>query len=358
MRIIGNIIKSIVGLAMVFGVIVGGIAIYTFVQRSLPTSTKAAEAAAQPVDFEIKAGENITQIADNLQKQGVIDNAFGFKLQLKMSGKETQIKAGIFQLTSHMDNSKVINVLSAPITAVAGIKFTVIEGWRLEQIAEKLSAQGIVSPTHFMELAGTTQGAVQFGDPFLQNAGRPEGVGLEGYLFPDTYEIKQNPGDQSEAVIKIMYSTLEDRITPEMRQALAAKNRTVQQMLTVASIVQREGILKEELPKIASVYWNRVDKQMQLGADPTIQYAVGKSPDWWPVLLLDPHTVNTPYNTYTEIGLPPGPICASGLAAITASVYPEETDLLYFVAKGDGSNGHAFARTLEEHNRNRAIYGK
>lgn len=356
MHIIGNIFKSIVALAMVAGVVIGGIYIYSFVQSSFPTSTKTA-AASQPIAFEVKPNEKVSDVADNLQKQGVIDNAAWFKLQLKMSGKETQIKAGTFQLTSGMDNSKVIAVLTAPIADAPGVKFTVIEGWRLEQIAEKLGSQGLVNPTRFMELATTPEGVAKFSDAFLQSAGMPAGAGLEGYLFPDTYEIKQNPGDQSEAVIKIMYSTLEDRITPEMKQALAAKKRTVHQMLTVASIVQREGTLKEELPKIASVYWNRVDRGMQLGADPTIQYAIGKSPDWWPVLLFDPNTVNTPYNTYTEVGLPPGPIAAAGLDAITASVYPEATDLLYFVAKNDGSNGHAFARTLAEQERNRVIYG-
>lgn len=357
MRIIGNIIKGVIALAMIVGVMLGGVFIYSFVQRALPTSTTQAAIEERPVSFEIKSGENTTQIADNLQKLGVIDNAGIFKLQLKMSGQDGQIKAGTYQLTSKMDNSKVIAVLTAPIEQVAGLKFTVIEGWRLEETAEKLGEQGIISPTHFMELAGTAQGAAQFSDQFMQDAKRPEGAGLEGYLFPDTYEIKKNPGDNSEAIIKLMYSTMEERITPKMVQDLAAKKRTVHQMLSVAAIVQREGILKEELPKIAAVYWNRVDQGIQLGADPTIQYALGKSPAWWPVLNLDPHTVDTPYNTYVEFGLPPGPICAPGLDAITASVYPEETNLLYFVAKNDGTNGHAFAHTLEEHERNRQIYG-
>ena len=356
MQIIGGIVKGIVGLTMIAIVLVAGVGIYMFTGNALQASS-GDEGESVPVAFVISPGESVNDVADNLESQGIIDSALWFTLQLKSSGKDRLIKAGTFQLRTRMDNSDVIEVLTAPIADEPGVRFQVIEGVRLEEMAEKLGAEGLVTPTTFLEATQQRDKINVYAGTFLQEAGAPENATMEGYLFPDTYEIKQNPGDNTEAIVKIMFDTMQSRITPEMREKLAARGRTVHQMLTVASIVQREGVVKEELSTIAAVFWNRVDQEMYLGADPTTQYAIGQSPDWWPVLRLDPNTVDHPYNTYTEIGLPPGPIAAPGLAAIEAAVNPEETDYLYFVAKNDGTNTHAFARTLEEHERNRVLYG-
>jgi UPF0755 protein len=228
---------------------------------------------------------------------------------------------------------------------------------RVEEMAERLASQGILDANTFIQLAGTPEGAAQFNSELLAASGRPGDRSLEGYLFPDTYEIKQTEGDNSRAVIDIMLKTMEERITPEMRQAIADKGWNIHQVLTVASIVQREGVHEEELPRIAAVFWNRVGLDMALGADPTTQYAIGKPGEWWPELNLDPNTVDHAYNTYRIAGLPPGPICNPGLAAIRAAVYPAESNELYFVAKGDNSGWHVFAETLEEHERNRIIEG-
>ncbi|MDQ3928125.1 MAG: endolytic transglycosylase MltG, partial [Chloroflexota bacterium] len=310
-----------------------------------------------PVAFVIAPGENVNEVSSNLERQGIIDSAFWFGLQLRSSGKDKLIKAGTFQLRTNMDNSEVIEVLTAPIADEPGVRFQVIEGLRLEEIAEKLGAEGLVTPTTFLDATRSPEGVAKYGGAFFQESGAPSGATLEGYLFPDTYEIKQNPGDNTDAIIKIMLDTMQQRITPEMREKLAAQGRTVHQMLTVASIVQREGVVKEELSTIAAVYWNRVDEGMLLNADPTTQYAVGEPGNWWPVLSLDQLEVDSPFNTYRVVGLPPGPIAAPGLAAIEATVNPEDVDYLYFVAKNDGTHTHAFARTLEEHERNRVLYG-
>ena len=356
MQIVGSIIRGAIGLSMIVVVLAAGAGIYMFVGNALQSGSSGA-ADSVPVAFEIKPGEGVNDVSSNLERQSIIDSAFWFTIQLRSSGKDKLIKAGTFQLRTHMDNSDVIEVLTAPIADEPGVRFTVIEGVRLEETAEKLGAQGLITPSIFLDAVKSPEGVAKYGGAFLQEAGAPSDATLEGYLFPDTYEIKQNPGDNTDAVIKIMLDTMQQRITPEMREKLAAQGRTVHQMLTVASIVQREGVVKEELSTIAAVFWNRVDAGMQLGADPTVQYALGQSPTWWPQLNLAPVEVESPYNTYVIIGLPPGPICAPSLAAIEATVNPETTDYLYFVAKDDGTSTHAFARTLEEHERNRAIYG-
>ena len=359
MSVITTLFRVVLSLILIAAVLAAGVFIYLGVSRAMPGLP--SNTSRQPVMFTVQPGETISDIADNLEKVGLLDaiSKEVFKFKLRSAGTAKAPKAGRFQLNPGMSVDQLIDTLSTP-PAEVGIRFTVIEGMRLEQIADKLSAEGIVSSTTFLQLAKTPEGAAKFQDDFLAGAGHPADQGLEGYLFPDTYEIKQSDGDNSEAVIRVMLNTMEQKFTPDMRQAVAARGRTIHQVLTVASIVQREGVLKEELPDIASVFWNRLDRGMSLDADPTTQYAVAKGPDWWPnldKLGILPRDVDHPYNTYRFAGLPPGPICNPGLDAIMAAVYPADTNYLYFVAKNDGTGAHAFAETLEEHERNRIIYG-
>ncbi|MDQ6694550.1 MAG: endolytic transglycosylase MltG [Chloroflexota bacterium] len=356
MRVIGGILKAIIGLGMIGAVAAVGALIFVTVSASIAKPKPATPAAA--VMFTIASGENVTQIVDNLKNAGIIDSTLMFRLKLKMDGKENLLKAGSYQLTPGGDTDQLIATLTTEAVD-ASVRFTVIEGKRLEEVAESLGSAGIVSPTHFLELANTVEGSTTFSDTFLAGSDKPADRGLEGYLFPDTYDVKQSQGDNSKAVIKIMLQTMEERFTPEMRQAAADKGRSIHQVLTIASIVQREGVVASELPKIAAVYWNRVDRKMELDADPTTQYAVGKSPNWWPSLDaigVKPREVDSPFNTYVTVTMPPAPICGSGIAAINAAVYPSSDQYLYFVAKNDGSHTHAFAKTYEEHQRNVILY--
>lgn len=365
MTFVGNIFKAIISLAMIVAVLMVGAFIFLnsdikfdFGGGSSQTTTASGTpiSGSNTIPFTVKPGDTVSTIADNLKAEGVIDSPFFFKLQLKLKGQESALKAGTFQLTPGMDTDKLIATLTTSPVDV-GLKFTVIEGTRLEEIADTLSQKGIVDKAKFLQLAATPEGAATFSDDFLKASGKPEDKGLEGYLFPDTYEIKKGEGDNSDTVIRTMLTTLEGKFDADMLKTMADRGVNVQQVLTIASIVQREGKVKEELPIIASVYWNRVNKEMLLNADPSVQYAVGKEGDWWPELSLDDLKVDSPYNSYTQAGLPPGPICSSGEDAIRAAVYPAETDYLYFVAKNDGSGGHAFAKTLEEQERNRVQYG-
>jgi len=360
---IANIFKAIVSLAMIAAVVMIGFFIFTNTHINFnlggggnSDSGNATTTTGKTVAFQIKPGDSVSIVADNLQKDGIIDSSFWFKLQLKLKGQESALKAGTFQLTPGVDTDTLIKTLTTSPLEV-GARFTVIEGTRLEEIAESLSSQGIVDKEKFLQMATTPAGAAAFSDDFLKASGKPDNQGLEGYLFPDTYEIKKGEGDNSDAVIRKMLGTMEEKFDPDTLKTIQDRGLNVEQVLTVASIVQREGKVKEELPIIASVYWNRINQNMILNADPTIQYALGKPGKWWPELTLDDLKIDSPYNTYTQAGLPPGPICSPGEDAIHAAVYPAQTDYLYFVAKNDGSGGHAFAKTLEEQERNRVIYG-
>jgi UPF0755 protein len=359
MNLFGNVLKGVLAVAMIAAVIVAGVFIYRATEPLASIGTR--DVPREPVMFTIQPGETVSEVADNLEKAGLIDSAFIFRARLKLLNVEGQMQAGTFQITPGMDMDALIRLLTAPVVD-RGIRFTVIEGTRVEEIAEKLGADGVVSSSEFVRLTTTPEGAAQYNNDFVASSGKPADKGLEGFLFPDTYEVKQSGSDNSDAVITIMLKTMEERFTPEMRAEVAKRQvngrpATVYDALTIASIVQREGIVKEELPDIAAVFWNRVDRGMLLNADPTTQYALGKPGNWWPQLDLDPNTVDNPYNTYKVVGLPPGPIANPGLDAIRATVYPSQNNYLYFVAKNDGSNTHAFAETLEEHERNRVLYG-
>ncbi|HET9492780.1 MAG TPA: endolytic transglycosylase MltG [Chloroflexia bacterium] len=359
MNLIGNVLKAVVAVAMIAAVVVAGVYIYRATEPLASIGTR--DTPAEPVMFTIKPGETVSEVADNLEKAGLIDSALIFRARLKLLDVEGQLQAGTFQVTPGTDLDALIRLLTTPIVE-RGIRFTVIEGMRAEEMGEKLGAEGVVSPTEFIRLTTTPEGAAQYSNDFLAASGKPADRGLEGFLFPDTYEVKQSGSDNSDAVIKIMLETMEERFTPEMREEIAKRQidgrpATVYEALIIASIVQREGVVKEELADIAAVFWNRVDRGMLLNADPTTQYALGKPGDWWPQLNLDPNTVDHPYNTYKIVGMPPGPIANPGLDALRATVYPSQNNYLYFVAKNDGSNAHVFAETLEEHERNRVLYG-
>jgi UPF0755 protein len=199
----------------------------------------------------------------------------------------------------------------------------------------------------------TAVGATDYQEGVLQ--GRPAGASLEGYLFPDTYYF--DPHVTSHDIIDRLLRTFDQRFSADLRDAAQKQNLTVHQAVTLASIVEREAQVPDERPLIAAVYLNRLRLGMPLQADPTVQYALAADPQsvakygWWKRdLTLDDLHFKSPFNTYQNPGLPPGPIANPGLASIRAVANPANVKYLYFVAKGDGS--HAFAETLDEHNRN------
>jgi UPF0755 protein len=238
------------------------------------------------------------------------------------------------------------------------IQITIVPGWRIEEIAEMLATETTINPDEFLLVSRT--GAFNY--PFL--SGRPAASSLEGYLVADTYRI---PADaDATALVERLLEMFDQRVTLQMRRDAETRGLSLHQLVTLASIVEREALLDEERPLVASVYLNRMDGQLPeadgyLRADPTYQYARGYVPaegKWWAGFQVDDVKVlDSPYNTFLYAGLPPGPICSPSLASLKAVVYPADSEYLYFYAKQDGSGSHAFAKTYEEHLQNQAIYG-
>jgi UPF0755 protein len=276
----------------------------------------------------------------------LIEDVGLFRRFLQYNGLDASLEAGDYTLRRNMSMRDIAEALQH--SKVEEVAITIPEGWRAEQVADLLSKQGIMDGSVF--LASIRQGvAVQH--PLL--ASKPAGIGFEGYLFPETYRLPVQP--RPEDLLVRMLDTMQSRLPIGWEGMASAQGLSFFQVLIIASIVEREAVIPDERPAIASVYLNRVKLGMYLNADPTVQYAMGYQPDsgqWWktPVTIEEYQGVNSPYNTYVNIGLPPGPICSPGASAIVAALQPAQTNYLYFVARGDGS--HVFAETLEEHERN------
>jgi len=304
-----------------------------------------------PIPFTIAPGETAATIATRLERAGLIRDAGLFRLLVRYGGVDAQLEAGDYQLRPNMSLEEIVNALQHGRPSEVAI--TIPEGWRAEEIAEMLEERGLVKAEEF--LRAVREDGFEY--DFLSD--RPEGVSLEGYLFPDTYGIP--PDFEAVQIIDMMLANFGGRFTPEMRQEAARGGMSIHQVLTVASLVEREARIAEERPIIASIYLNRLEAGWLLESDATAQYALGyqeATGQWWksPISLEEMTQIDSPYNTYLYPGLPPGPICNPGLASILAVIDPAETNYMFLYHKGDGS--HAFAVTYEEHLENQRRYGE
>lgn len=305
-------------------------------------------------NFIVQDGELPADIAARLEREGFVTSADAFILYLKCRHASEKVQAGDHTLRQNMTMEEVSRSLQ--LGTVRGVTITIRPGWRAEQIADYLATVNLpqYNKDQFVKLVKTGS----FDYTFLQDRPANADTGLEGYLFPDTYQVLQ-PITVDQLVNRLLYE-FDQRVTPELRAKAKAQGLTVHEAITLASIVERETVKPEEAPTIASVYLNRVKDKTFLNADPTVQYAIGFVPEtkqWWktPVTLEEYQKVDSPYNTYLYPGLPPGPIAEPSMNSIMAVLEPAQTDYYYFLATGDG--GHVFARTLQEQNANLAKYG-
>jgi UPF0755 protein len=311
--------------------------------------SKPASDDPTPVVFVVEPGDTAGDIALRLKRWGLITDAEIFRQLAQYEKADSKLEAGRYELRANMTMGEIIEALQHG--RLEEIAVTIPEGWRAEQIAEMLVEEAGVDGDQFLDLV---QGGY-FNYEFLQS--RPPEATLEGFLFPDTYLLPVQPTALD--IIERMLADFDQRFTAEMRQAAEEQEMTIYQVVTLASIVEREAVVAEERPIIAGVFLNRLEDGMSLDSCPTVQYALGYQEDasqWWktPVTLEELAQVNSLYNTYLHRGLPPGPICNPGLASIQAVLEPVESDYVYFLAKGDGS--HAFAKTFEEHLQNQRKY--
>ncbi|HEU4964783.1 MAG TPA: endolytic transglycosylase MltG [Bacilli bacterium] len=314
-----------------------------YVQQQLTPPDRSGKA----VEVEIKPGAGAVEIGVELERKELIRNATFFKWYLSFEGKGSELKAGSYYLTQGMSMEEITRVLVEGDAHYGTTQFTIPEGLNLEQIADKLADDGLVDKQKFLDEADNGT----FDYDFVAAIPKQEGMKhrLEGYLFPDTYEVMKDADEH--VIIDTMLKQTDAVLTPEWRAEMDKRQMTVHQILTLASLVEREARVSKERPTIAGVIYNRLhtDPPMKLQIDATVQFALGKTKE---TLLYEDLEIDSPYNTYLHEGLPPGPIASPGRESIQAAIYPAQHDFLFYVTKNDGSGEHYFAATFAEHEQN------
>ena len=319
--------------------------------EDVPPTTAPSATLGGPIEVTVELGQSPQEIGEMLEELGVIDSATHFRVLVALLGYDRMLQAGDYEFDPGTPALEVVYRMRRGI--ISSRLVTVIEGWRLEQIADALEEQGV---PRLEFLAAARAGDYDFD---LLAALAPDQT-VEGYLFPATYSFRRS--DTARDIVRQMLQTFDENVPQELRQEAADAGLSLHDVLTIASIVEREAQLPEERPIIAQVFLKRLGLGMELEADPTVQYAVAADPasvqryGYWKQELTETDlAVDSPYNTYDPlVRLPPGPIANPGLDSIIAVIRPGETNHLYFVAKPDGS--HAFAETLEEHLENVRMY--
>jgi len=321
------------------------VCVWVLVAGSRPVSTDRS-----PVRVLVTRGASAREIARVLSDQGLIRSPFVFLFTCRISGNTGTLKPGVYELNRAMSVPAIIRTLVRGESLESWI--TIPEGYTARQIADVLEERRIVQSEVFLRVA-LTRGSEFPRYPFIY------GGSLEGYLFPDTYLIARDAGPAG--VIEKMLDAFERKVVDAYREQIeqAAVRRFgldreafaegLHKLLTVASMVEREARIAKDRPLIAAVIYNRLKRNMKLEVDATVTYSPGDSRGNKDRVYYRDLNNDSPYNTYRRAGLPPGPICNPGLAAIKAALEPAHVDYLYYVARPDGS--HVFSRTLAEHNR-------
>jgi UPF0755 protein len=306
--------------------------------------TPVGEGANQP--FTIQSGESVNSVAFRLEEVGLIPDAAAFRLYMIYTGMDQTMQAGDYSLNPGMQPLEIANVIQNPTSQE--VTFIILAGWRAEEIANLLPTSGLsVTADEFLALVDTPVG-LSLPD------GLEPGSSLEGYLAPGEYQLRRDLTAAN--LLQTFLDRFSSQLTADVRAGFERQGLSLQEAVTLASIVEKEGVVDDERPMIASVFYNRLNAGMKLDSDPTVQYALGYNlaqQTWWtnPLSLSDLQ-VDSLFNTYLYSGLPPQPICSPGLSALQAVAYPAQSPYYYFRARCDGSGTHAFARTYEEHVQN------
>ncbi|WP_372679071.1 endolytic transglycosylase MltG [Desulfosarcina sp.] len=282
--------------------------------------------------FTVAPGQGLKQTADALEQDGLVSNALRFTILARLDKKDKLLKAGEYIFSTAMTPREILGQMVEG--RVHLYRLTIPEGYNLVQIAAAVSAAGLESEETFLEAARDRETARRLGI---------EADTLEGYLFPDTYYFPR--GLDSATIITTMVKQFRTAYKPAWEQQAKAVGMTVHEVVTLASIIEKETGAPEERPLISSVFHNRLKKGMRLETDPTVIYGI---PDFDGNIKRRHLETHTPYNTYKIKGLPPGPIASPGALAMEAALFPSQSDYLYFVSKKDGT--HQFSTTIKAHN--------
>ncbi|RRJ67890.1 endolytic transglycosylase MltG [Paenibacillus oralis] len=314
------------------------------------TGMQPVKASELAVKITIEPGTGTGEIADSLEEQGLIKNSLLFRFYLKWKSEGGRFQAGVYEFKPGATYDEIIARLnSGDVVKAEMVRFTIPEGFTVKQMADKLSEEGAVDKDAFLKVAGEASGLnSELLKDIPQNAKLT--YRLEGYLFPETYELKK--GSTERDIAERMLQETEKRLNeiPDFGKKLEQRGLSLNELMTVASLVEREVVVDGERSIVAGVIYNRLAQHMKLEIDATVQYVLDKPKER--LLNSDLRSVDSPYNTYLYEGLPPGPIAAPSLKSIEAALAPTASEYLFYVTKKDGSGEHLFAKTYAEHLKN------
>jgi UPF0755 protein len=286
---------------------------------------------------EIPSGAGPASIGRRLAESGVVRDQLSFRVALARSGQARRLQAGEYRFDRPMNTREVIDKIAKGEVFLRPITFP--EGLTIRQMSEIYEREGGGSKAEFLR-AARNAALIHDIDPAAQD--------LEGYLFPDTYALPRRA--TADQLVQRMVTAFRDVMTPDLAQRAASRGRSIRELVTLASLVEKETAKAEERPIVAAVYTNRLEIGMGMQCDPTVIYALEKAGKYTGNLTREDLRFDSPYNTYRYAGLPPGPIASPGRASIEAAASPSDVPYVYFVSRNDGS--HVFSTTLDEHNRN------
>jgi len=330
---VSRVLRAFALLIVVLLVAAGGAAAWIYFRVREPYQGYAG--TEQFVD--IPAGSGTRAIGDRLISAGVVRDVISYRAGLWMSGRARALKAGEYRFDHPMTPRDVIDKIARGDVYVIAVTFP--EGRSVAEMAAIADMHGIGPVSAFAEAAR---------DASLVRSIDPIAPSLEGYLFPETYRLNRHTDPT--ALVRLMVDRFDRVLNGDLRRAAEERGLSVHQLVTLASLVEKETARPDERPLIAAVYENRFRIGMALQCDPTLIYALQREGKYTGNLRHEDLTFDSPYNTYRYPGLPPGPIASPGKASLDATVHPANVDYLYFVSRNDGS--HEFAQTLAEHNRN------
>ncbi len=333
--------RIILGLAVAVIVVWGGRSLFAAYEVRLlqaPESWPEKGAAL----FQIKQGQGAGAVASALEDKGLIRSSWAFRRLLGRKGWDSRLKPGMYRIEENSDSEKIGRKLVEE--GAWRIRVSIPEGLTIAQIADRIEKAGAEDDGRFLPTAEQFVRAATAAQVKKATGHKVPGKSAEGYLYPATYQLPA--GSSAEEIVARLTEQFAKSFSSAYRDEIAKNKLSLHELVTLASVVEREAASDKERPRVAQVFLNRLEKGMKLESCATVQYAL---PRHKARLLYADLKIDSPYNTYIHRGLPPGPICSPGKASLLAALRPEKTEALYFVSKGDGT--HVFSRTFAEHQR-------
>lgn len=331
---------AILAVSLVFIGLGGFFYIQNIISRPYNTRDNALK------EFKIEEGERVKQISANLERERLIAGKDFFEIYIWQKKVASRIQAGNYELSPSMTIPEIVNVFIAGKVKGGDIYITIPEGFSNKEIDRRLAEKGLIREGEFLDFDKKRD--IDFsGYEFLRD--KPKEIGLQGYYFPDTYIYYKNSSLKD--IAKKMLDNFDGKLSFELREEIKKRNESVFEVIILASIIEKEAGFPEDMKKISSVFQNRLGIGQPLESDATINYITGSGRTQSTPEDLQ---IDSPFNTYKYVGLPPSPISNPGITAIEAAVYPEKTDYFYFLTKRNRET--VFSKNYDEHLKNKSKY--